>query len=70
MVQVQVQRDMFLWSWYSIPGKWFPEIFETAKPLHIATYEGHVQIFAYDLAMRNQHYSVPQKLGQRNVLSC
>lgn len=32
---------MFCWSWCTAPGEPYPEVFPTAKPLHIAATQGH-----------------------------
>ena len=41
---------MFRWSWYATSKDIFPEALETAKPLHIAAYQGHSSIVRMLLA--------------------
>ena len=50
MVNMQVRGDMIHWTWYGTPADLFPEVLQTAKPLHIAAYMGHADIIRMLLA--------------------
>ena len=50
MVNIQVRGDMLRWSWYATSKENFPEALETARPLHIAAYKGHLPIVRMLLA--------------------
>ena len=50
MVNMQVRCEIFLWTWYGTHTEPFPEVLQTAKPLHIAAYKGHTDIIRMLLA--------------------
>lgn len=47
---MQVRGDMLRWSWYATSKENFPKALETARPLHIAAYKGHLPIVRMLLA--------------------
>lgn len=50
LVNLQVRSELLRWSWHGTHKKDFPEKFQSAKPLHIAAYEGHLPIVRMLLA--------------------
>lgn len=50
LVNLQVRSELLCWSWYGAHEQSFPGIFHSAKPLHIAAYEGHLPIVRMLLA--------------------
>ena len=50
IIDLQVRGDMLDWAWCSTPGEAFPEVFSTAKPIHIAAYKGFSHIVLLLLA--------------------
>lgn len=47
---MQVRGDTLRWSWYGTAEERFPSVLGTARPLHIATYKGHLPIVQLLLA--------------------
>ena len=44
LVNLQGRCELLRWSWYGTHKKDFPEKLQSAEPLHIAAYEGHLPI--------------------------